>query len=246
MRFQQEVEAAIAAAKTQGPVLLDLFCCAGGAGKGYHDAGFQVIGVDIDPQPRYPYEFFQGDAIEFAREFGHLFDVIHASPPRQTFSRTKTLHDNEHPDLVEDTRRALVDSGSPWVIENVVGAPLIDPIKLSGQHFNMVTEDVDGVPLKLVRHRLFESSVDLTVPDEFHANRDIQTASIYGAGGGWTPKHRDNPDRRGGYIPHTDVVKRLLGIDWMNKHELSQSIPPKFTEFIGRQLLAHINESEAA
>lgn len=246
MRFQQEVEAAIAAAKTQGPVLLDLFCCAGGAGKGYHDAGFQVIGVDIDPQPRYPYEFFQGDAIEFAREFGHLFDVIHASPPCQTFSRTKTLHDNEHPDLVEDTRRALVDSGSPWVIENVVGAPLIDPIKLSGQHFNLVTEDVDGVPLKLVRHRLFESSVDLTVPDEFHANRDIQTASIYGAGGGWTPKHRDNPDRRGGYIPHTDVVKRLLGIGWMNKHELSQSIPPKFTEFIGRQLLAHINESEAA
>lgn len=246
MRFQQEVEAAIAAAKTRGPVLLDLFCCAVGAGKGYHDAGFQVIGVDIDPQPRYPFTFFQGDAIEFAREFGHLFDVIHASPPCQTFSRTKTLHDNEHPDLVEDTRRALVDSGSPWVIENVVGAPLIDPIKLSGQHFNMVTEDVDGVPLKLVRHRLFESSVDLAVPDEFHANRDIQTASIYGAGGGWTPKHRDNPDRRGGCIPHISVIKELLGIDWMSKHELSQSIPPKFTEFIGRQLLAHINESEAA
>ena len=246
MSLRNEVEAAIAAAKTQGPVLLDLFCCAGGAGKGYHDAGFQVIGVDIDPQPRYPYEFFQCDAIEFAREFGSLFDVVHASPPCQTFSRTKTLHDNEHPDLVEDTRLALQASGRPYVIENVVGAPLLDPIKLSGQHFNMTTEDVDGVPLKLVRHRLFESNIDLAAPDEFHANRDIQTASIYGAGGGWTPKHRDNPDRRGGYIPHTDVVKRLLGIDWMNKHELSQSIPPTFTEFIGRQLLAHVSESEAA
>src|SRR5699024_8335656 len=217
-----------------------------GAGKGYHDAGFQVSGVDIDPQPRYPFAFFQGDAIEFAREFGRLFDAIHASPPCQTFSRTKTLHDNEHPDLVEDTRRALVDSGSPWVIENVVGAPLIDPIKLSGQHFNMVTEDVDGVPLRLVRHRLFESSIDLTVPAEFHANRDIQTASIYGAAGGWAQRRRGNHDGRGGYLPHTDVVKRLLGIDWMTKDELSQSIPPKFTEFIGRQLLAHISESEAA
>ena len=246
MSLRQEVEAAIAAARDRGPVLLDLFCCAGGAGKGYHDAGFQVIGVDIDPQPNYPFKFFQADAVEFAEDFGRLFDVIHASPPCQTFSRTKTLHDNEHPDLIEPTRQALVASGKPFVIENVVGAPLIDPIKLSGQHFNMTAADVDGVPLKLVRHRLFESNVDLAVPDEFHANKHIQTASIYGAGGGWTPKHRDNPDRRGGYIPHTDVVERLLGIDWMTKHELSQSIPPKFTEFIGRQLLAHISESEAA
>ena len=246
MSLRQEVEAAIAAARDRGPVLLDLFCCAGGAGKGYHDAGFQVIGVDIDPQPNYPFKFFQADAVEFTEDFGSLFDVIHASPPCQTFSRTKTLHDNEHPDLIEPTRQALVASGKPFVIENVVGAPLIDPIKLSGQHFNMTAADVDGVPLKLVRHRLFESSVDLEVPVEFHANKQIQTASIYGAGGGWTPKHRDNPDRRGGYIPHTDVIKELLGIDWMTKHELSQSIPPKFTEFIGRQLLAHISESEAA
>lgn len=246
MSLRQEVEAAIAAARDRGPVLLDLFCCAGGAGKGYSDAGFQVIGVDIDPQPNYPFKFFQADAVEFAEDFGPLFDVIHASPPCQTFSRTKTLHDNEHPDLIEPTRQALVASGKPFVIENVVGAPLIDPIKLSGQHFNMTAADVDGVPLKLVRHRLFESNVELEVPDEFHANKQIQTASIYGAGGGWTPKHRDNPDRRGGYIPHTDVIRELLGIDWMNKHELSQSIPPKFTEFIGRQLLAHISESEAA
>lgn len=232
--------AAIEAAKTQGPALLDLFCCAGGAAKGYVDAGFVVIGVDIDAQPNYPYTFFQADAIEFARKYGHLFDAIHASPPCQAYSKTKTLHSNEHPELVEPTREVLEEVGRPWVIENVVGAPLRDPIKLSGQHFNMTAPDVDGVPLKLVRHRLFESNIELAVPEGFHRNKEIQTASVYGAGGGWTPAHRDNPDRRGGYIPHTDVVKQLLGIDWMTKHEMSQSIPPKFTEHVGRQLLAHL------
>ena len=226
------------------PRLLDLFCCAGGAGKGYADAGFEVVGVDIDPQPNYPFEFHQADAIEFVRDHGHEFDAIHASPPRQTFSRTKTLHDNEHPDLIKPTRDALVASGKPWVMENVVGAPLIDPIKLSGQHFNMTAPDVDGVPLKLVRNRLFESNILLRVPDSFHANRHIQTASIYGAGGGWTPRHRDNPDRRGGHIPHTDVIKKLLGIDWMTKHEMSQSIPPVFTEWVGGQIIDHIKENK--
>lgn len=223
--------------------LLDLYCCAGGAAKGYADVGFEVVGVDICPQPNYPYEFHQADAIEFVKEHGHEFDAIHASPPCQTFSRTKTLHDNEHPDLIEPTRDALVASGKPWVMENVVGAPLIDPIKLSGQHFNMTAPDVDGVPLKLVRHRLFESNIVLRVPDSFHANRHIQTASVYGAGGGWTPKHRDNPDRRGGYIPHTDVIKKLLGIDWMSKHEMSQSIPPVFTEWVGGQLADYVKEA---
>ena len=226
------------------PRLLDLFCCAGGAAKGYADAGFEVVGVDIDPQPNYPYEFHQADAIEFVKAHGHEFDAIHASCPCQTFSRTKTLHSNEHPDLIKPTRDALVASGKPWVIENVVGAPLIDPIKLSGQHFNMTAPDVDGVPLKLVRHRLFESNILLRVPDSFHANRHIQTASIYGAGGGWTPRHRDNPDRRGGYIPHTDVIKKLLGIDWMTKHEMSQSIPPVFTEWVGRQIIEYLEENE--
>ena len=226
------------------PRLLDLFCCAGGAGRGYADAGFEVVGVDIDPQPNYPFEFHQADAIEFVRDHGHEFDAVHASPPCQTFSRTKTLHSNEHPDLIKPTRDALVASGKPWVIENVVGAPLIDPIKLSGQHFNMTAPDVDGVPLKLVRHRLFESNILLRVPDSFHANRHIQTASIYGAGGGWTPRHRDNPDRRGGYIPHTDVIKKLLGIDWMTKHEMSQSIPPVFTEWVGGQIIEYLEENK--
>ena len=227
----------------KNPRLLDLFCCAGGAAVGYARAGFEVVGVDIAFQENYPFEFHQADAIEFVREHGREFDVIHASPPCQLFSRTKTLHGNEHPDLIEPTRMELKAAGRPWVLENVVGAPLIDPIRLTGQHFGMTAPDVDGVPLKLVRTRLFESNVELRPPDSFTANRDIQTASVYGAGGGWTPRHRDNPDRRGGYIPHTDVLKQLLGIDWMTKREMSQSIPPAFTEHIGKQLIEHINNA---
>lgn len=226
--------------------LLDLFSCAGGAAVGYYRAGFEVVGVDINSQSNYPFEHHVADAVEFVKEHGHEFDAIHASPPCQAFSKTKTLHSNEHPDLIEPTREALVASGEPWVIENVVGAPLMNPLKLSGQHFGMVAEDVDGVPLKLVRNRLFESNIPLAAPGEFFANKDIQTASVYGAGGGWTPAHRDNPDRRGGYIPHTDVVKELLGIDWMTKHEMSQSIPPVFTEFVGRQLIEHLAGQSAA
>src|SRR5699024_5199944 len=202
--------------------------------------------VDSTRAPRYPYAHNVGDAFEFLANHGHEFDAIHASPPCQTYSRTRTLHDNTHPDLVEPTRAALIASGKPWVIENVVGAPLIEPLRLCGTEFGMTARDVDGAPLKLVRHRLFESNIALHGNGGCNHDRTIQSATAYGAGGGWPPAHRDNPDRRGGYIPHTDVIKDLLGIDWMNKHELSQSIPPKFTEFIGRQLLAHISESEAA
>lgn len=248
------------------PKLLDLFSCAGGAARGYADAGFDVYGVDIDPQPRYPYPFCEGDVLDVmcaligggqaaftapdgATEWLGMddFDVIHASPPCQRYSSTRSLHSSEHPDLVGPTRELLVASGKPYVIENVVGAPLLDPIRLAGTDFNMTAEDVDGVRLKLVRVRLFESNIQLTPPPKLPVDHSIQTASVYGAGGGWTPKHRDNPERRGGYIPHIDVIKRLLGIDWMTKHELSQSIPPVFTEHVGRQLITHLaaNELEA-
>lgn len=227
------------------PRLLDLYCCAGGAAMGYHRAGFEVVGVDINPQPRYPFEFHQDDALEFLAEHGHEFDAIHASPPCQTYSRTKTLHTNEHPDLVGVTRDALNATGKPWVMENVVGAPLIDPLRLCGSEFDMTAEDVDGVPLQLIRHRLFESNVPLTGNGGCRHRKDMVTASVYGAGGGWTPAHRDNPDRRGGYIPHTDVLRRLVGVDWTNKHELSQVVPPIFAEHIGKQLMAHLRSGVA-
>lgn len=242
-----------------GPRLLDLFSCAGGAAKGYTDAGFDVYGIDIVPQPRYPYPHHVGDAVAVLRELiagaavtftqpdGQAialtladFAVVHASPPCQAFSKTRTLHSNTHPELVEPTRDALVASGLPWVIENVVGAPLIDPLVLCGTEFGMVAPDVDGVLLKVVRHRLFESSIPLMGNGGCRHDRSIQTATIYGAGGGWAPAHRDSPDRRGGYIPATSVIQKLLGIDWMTKHEMSQVVPPVMAEHIGRQLLTHL------
>lgn len=219
------------------PRILDLFSCAGGAAMGYHRAGFEVVGVDLNPQPRYPFEHHVGDALEFVAAHGHEFDAIHASPPCQTYSKTRTLHDNEHPDLVAPTRAALIATGKPYVIENVVGAPLVDPLVLCGTEFNMVAPDVDGTPLKLVRHRLFESNVELAGNGGCRHDPSIPTATVYGAGGGWTPAHRDNPSRRGGYIPHTDVCRALLGVDWTTKHELSQVVPPAFTEHLGRQLI---------
>ena len=227
------------------PRLLDLYCCAGGAAMGYHLAGFDVVGVDIAFQKNYPFEFHQADALEFLAAHGHEFDAIHASPPCQTYSRTKTLHSNEHPDLVGPTREALDATGKPWVIENVVGAPLINPLCLCGSEFDMIAPDVDGVPLKMIRHRLFESNVPLEGNGGCRHRNDIQTASAYGAGGGWTPRHRDNPDRRGGYIPHIDVLRELLNVHWTNKHELSQVVPPVFAEHIGKQLMAHLRSGVA-
>lgn len=222
------------------PRLLDLFCCAGGAAVGYARAGFEVVGVDIAFQKNYPFEFHHGDALAYVAEHGHEFDAIHASPPCQTYSRTKTLHANEHPDLVDVTRDALNATGKPWVMENVVGAPLIDPLVLCGTEFGLTAPDVDGVPLKVLRHRLFESNIPLTRRGECNHDPSILTASIYGAGGGWTPEHRDSAKRRGGYVPHTDVCRELLGVDWTTKHELSQVVPPAFTEHLGKQLMAHL------
>ena len=222
------------------PRLLDLYCCAGGAAVGYHRAGFDVVGVDITFQKNYPYEFHQADALAYVAEHGHEFDAIHASPPCQAFSKTRTLHNNEHPDLVAPTREALEATGKPYIIENVVGAPLLDPLMLCGTEFGMTALDVDGVPLKVLRHRLFESNIPLTRRGECDHDPSILTASIYGAGGGWTPEHRDSPTRRGGYVPHTDVCRELLGVDWTTKHELSQVVPPAFTEHLGKQLIQHI------
>src|SRR4051812_9767099 len=112
------------------PRLLDLFCGQGGAGEGYARAGFDVVGVDLDPQPRYPHPFEQGDALEYVKANGHQFDVVHASPPCQAYSITRHTHHVTHPELIEPTRAALVATGLPYVIENVEGAPLLDPVTL--------------------------------------------------------------------------------------------------------------------
>src|SRR3989337_2338587 len=132
---------------------LDLFCCGGGAGMGYHLAGMEVVGVDIDPQPKYPFAFVQADALEYLAAHGHEFDFIHASPPCQKWSIiTKCGGNIDHPDLIDPVRELLQRSGKPWVIENVPGSPLRDPIMLCGTMFGLGTSR--GYILR--RHRYFE------------------------------------------------------------------------------------------
>ena len=129
------------------PRLLDLFCSAGGAAMGYHRAGFDVTGVDINPQPRYPFAFVQGDALEYVAAHGHEYDAIHASPPCQRYSKATIVHAGvreTHPDLVAPARELLVASGAEWIIENVVGAPLIAPARLCGTMFGLTFARTGG------------------------------------------------------------------------------------------------------
>lgn len=130
------------------PRLLDLFCGAGGAGMGYHQAGFDVVGVDINPQPDYPFEFHQADAMEFPLDG---FDAIHASPPCQVFTALKTMHNaGEHFDLLTPMRARLKEWGGPYVIENVPGAPMQDHVTLCGSSFGLGVKKYDR---ELRRHR---------------------------------------------------------------------------------------------
>ena len=224
--------------------LLDLFCCEGGAGTGYAQAGFDVVGIDIAPQPRYPFEFHQADAIEYVTEHWREFDAIHASPPCQAYSITKHSHGKDHPDLLEPTRMALIATGLPYIIENVVGAPLIDPVLLCGTMFNLSAIDVDGEPLVLQRHRLFESNVWLmSAGGCSHDGR--QVAGVYGGGRHRNVSDRDSPSRRGGYTPLGSVRAELMDMPWATQHGLTQAIPPAYTEFLGRQLMAHLRQVAA-
>ena len=228
------------------PRLLDLFCGAGGAAMGYHRAGFEVVGVDIAPQKRYPFRFVQADALAYVREHGHEFDAIHASPPCQRYSALRSRHgDRDYPDLVAPTRDALNAAGLPWVIENVPGAPLLSPMLLCGTMFGLVTESGE-----LWRHRLFETSWPCAVltPPCHHTARPIR---CYGGGGLYSrnpPPRRvvgisghtgGRELRRAGCTPRSGIEERraVMGIAWMTRDELSQAIPPAYTEFIGRFLL---------
>ena len=220
------------------PRILDLFCKAGGAARGYADAGFEVVGVDIEPQPNYPFEFVQGDAIEFLERMlaggtfewkgPGLFSAVHASPPCPRFSTvTPKAARDRHPDLIARTRELLVAWGLPWVIENVVGSPLRNPVRLCGSSFG----------LDLRRHRLFETNFPILVPPCDHS---------------WqTPRFRSLDSRivkRGGlasvvgvhgstqYRGEFELRCKAMQIDWMTNTELAQAIPPAFTRFVGERL----------
>lgn len=223
------------------PKLLDLFCCEGGAGAGYARAGFEVVGVDVTPQPRYPFEFRQMDALSIDPKWiAANFDAVHASPPCQAYSVSKNAHNSNHPMLVEPTRALLKATGLPYVIENVIGAPLEAPMLLCGTMFGLSTPDDDGQHLILRRHRLFESNRWLSAPSHcICADLKVRGFRVAGAyGGGSANKVHAKNVRHGGYTPSKARRVELIGADWMTLHGLSQSIPPAYTEWVGRQLLA--------
>jgi len=211
-------------------LVLDLYCGAGGAGRGYADAGFEVVGVDIAPQPRYPFEFHQEDAIEFLLRHGRDFDLIHASPPCQAYTPIRKLVEarwrvQDYPDLIAPTRQALKRVGRPYVIENVPGAPLFSPILLCGEMFG----------LRVFRHRLFETSFFLLAPPHPRHPR-----------GSTTKSHRSVSAFEYG-ATHISVAGNnfriadacaAMGISWMTSGEISQAIPPAYTAFIGRSYMS--------
>lgn len=228
------------------PRLLDAFCGEGGAGWGYHLAGWDVVGVDNDRNrlARYPLEHVRGDAVSFIAERGHEFDAIHASPPCQGYSQgTVALAGREerYERLIPATRAALQSTGRPYVIENVERAKpeMRDPVLLCGRMFGLGAVDTDGTPLVLDRHRLFESNVLLLVPEHLPHDTSLQVAGVYG--GARRDKVEARTVRGGGYVPpDLDVLKALIGADWMSEKGLFLSIPPAYSRFIGEQLLDYI------
>lgn len=210
------------------PILLDTFCKAGGASMGYYNAGFDVVGVDKDPQPNYPFEFIQADAIEFLYARGNEFDVCGASPPCQKYSKSTAVAKSRgktYPDLVPATRVALIKTGRPYIIENVPQAPVRPDVILTGNMF--------GLPI--IRKRHFETSFFMfTLPliPEFRKVGE-ELASIFGK----CSSDRAPFDRLGCKTIRESWAK-AMGINWhMTEAELSEAIPPAYTEFIGRALM---------
>jgi DNA (cytosine-5)-methyltransferase 1 len=217
--------------------LLDLYSCEGGAAAGYAAVGFEVVGVDTNPRvaKRYPFEFHTADAIDYAKAHAHQYDVIHASPPCQHASAGTRYRDRtRYPALIEPTRDALAATGKPYVIENVAGSALLNPVLLCGTMFELTAVDDDGTLLHLQRHRLFESNMALTALEHTHPP-GVQWAGSYG--GARRDKHEARNIRHGGYVPSIAVQQQLLGIDWMTQYGMHQSLPPAYTAHIGWQLI---------
>jgi len=200
------------------PKLLDLFCGGGGAARGYYEAGFDVVGVDSRPMARFPFRFVQADALEYLKSHGSEYDAIHASPPCQCYTRAQRLQKNSHPEMIALVREALIVAGKPYIIENVVGAPLLAPILLCGLSFG----------LGVYRHRLFESIVPVSAP--FHPCHTAPTAKM-----GRPPKPGEMMHVVGNYSG-AEQARLAMEIDWMTRDELREAIPPSYTRFLGQQL----------
>jgi DNA (cytosine-5)-methyltransferase 1 len=223
------------------PKLLDLYCKAGGCSAGYAKAGFEVVGVDINPQPNYPYQFIHADALEILKdtEFISQFDVIAASPPCQFHTKAKSLSVarnggkyGNHVDLIPQTRELLNATGKPYIIENVAGAPLNNPVKLFGSQFK---------GLYTQRERWFESNIKLKEPEI--ARQKMKTPA---AGNGIGEDGSISICGSGGVRGMNSKQIKLYwgfalgGVDWMDRAELAEAIPPAYTEFLGKQLLEHL------
>lgn len=215
---------------------LDLFCCCGGASKGLTDAGFEVTGVDITDGHEYPYEFVQSDVFKLGNEFLQQFDLIWASPPCQAYVLSNRNKDTGHPALIPQTRALLKRVGRPFIIENVKGAPIREDAMLCGEMFG----------LKVLRHRYFEVE-GFTVLQPKH---DVHRLSVKDGtatalwSGGIKPGMWGNRKKMQEYIrlrkyklPPFDIKRwqEAVGIDWVTKKDhLSQAIPPKYSEYLGR------------
>ena len=209
--------------------LLDLFCGAGGAAMGYHRAGFdEIVGIDHVPKPDYPFAFIEADALDWLRDaagadYLHNFDLIHASPPCQRFSAMNNHDRWAYPDLIPATRDLLIASGVPYVIENVPRAPLLNPIQICGTGLGMD---------RIQRHRIFECSFPVwSTPCNHSILREPLSVVGHGESG--------YKYKQGRVLPHNLAARQAaMGIDWMHDREdLSEAIPPSFTEYIGRAFL---------
>lgn len=231
---------------TGQPKGLDLCSCAGGASMGFHNAGYDMYGSDIAPQKNYPFAFHQGDAIAvltalnlglsvaFTHKdgrvehlFKHDFAFIHISPPCQRFTQMAACRPglaDTYPDLVGPARELLDQIGLPYIIENVPGSPVRPDVTLCGHMFG----------LALYRHRIFESNVPLTQPD--HVPHTLPASKA----GHWRPGTIMSVS---GHVSPIAMAREVMGIDWTTRHELAESIPPAYTEELGRQMLAHIEKA---
>lgn len=208
---------------------LDLYCGAGGVSKGLENAGFtEIIGVDINPQPNYPYNFYCEDAVDFMAYGLDYWDAIFASPPCQAYSWASAKHRNvgkEYPDLIGITRDYLKASGKPYIIENVVGAPLENPVMLCGTMFP---------GLKVFRHRLFESNIPLKVEMKCeHKGHKVKETRAKGG---------DFFTVAGHFCGTIAEWSDAMGIHWMNRKEIVEAIPPAYSEYLGRQVIEYIND----